>query len=338
MRKSSDRAVIWTCLVQTLLPETFSWYHAVRCGLRHPVEWMGRHNYLHFCLILVASKECCSPLGSTRIESVAMAIADFQDTLKGVQGRDQEWGVLCSGKTGRIGLQMIFLRENFMNPNFFHLSILRKALKPVNWDVCSLWLATFYCVPLMAQLQCHRHADIPSLHPTSLEQFFRALWEAISLYSVSLQIRQKLTGTLCIIISVDRFGDHEETQTRLFFPWTLWGSRALGTSKTSRVSCVCLHPRRVQMNLSRPFLVLTSPAYWLMILSFIWQYIIDSCPPLPHLPRVGRLWGSGSLVERDWKNLDWLIRWEVGLDSPRRSLHFFPGALRCKDFIRYLRN
>ena len=147
MRKSSNRAVIWTCLVQTLLPETFSWYHSIRCGLRHPVEWMGRHNYLHFCWILVPSKECCSPLGSTKIESVAMAVADFQHTLKGVQGRDQEWGILCSGKTGRIGLQMIFLRENFMNPNFFHLPILRKALKSVNWDVCSLWLVTFYCVP-----------------------------------------------------------------------------------------------------------------------------------------------------------------------------------------------
>ena len=159
-----------------------------------------------------------------------------------------------------------------MNPNFFHLSILRKALKPVNWDVCSLWLATFYCVSLTAQLQYHRHADIPSLQPTSLEQFFRALWEAISLYSVSLQIKQKLTGTLCIITSVDRFGDHEETQTRLSFPWTLWGSRALGTSKTSRVSCVCLHPQWVQMNLSRTFLVLMSPAYWLMILFYLAVY------------------------------------------------------------------
>ena len=151
---------------------------------------------------------------------------------------------------------------------------------------------------LTAQFQYHRHADIPSLHPTSLEKFLRVLWEAISLYSVSLQIKQKLTGTLCIIISVDCFGDHEETQTRLSFAWTLWGSRALGTSKTSRVSCVCLHSRWVQMNLSRPFLVLTSPDYWLMILSFIWQYIIDNCSPLPHLPEVGRHWEVG------WKRLE----------------------------------
>ena len=31
-----------------------------------------------------------SPLGSTKIESVATAVANFQHTLKGVQGRDQE--------------------------------------------------------------------------------------------------------------------------------------------------------------------------------------------------------------------------------------------------------
>ena len=83
-----------------------------------------------------------------------------------------------------------------------------------------------------------------------------------------------------------------------FLAWTLWGSRALGTSKTSRVSCVCLHSRWVQMNLSRPFLVLTSPDYWLMILSFIWQCIIDNCSPLPHVPEVGRHWDVG------WKRLE----------------------------------
>ena len=121
---------------------------------------------------------------------------------------------------------------------------------------------------------------------------------------LSLQIKQKLTGTLCIIISVDCFGDHEETQTRLSFAWTLWGSRALGTSKTSRVSCVCLHSRWVQMNLSRLFLVLMSPDYWLMILSFTWQCIIDNCSPLPHLPEVGRHWEVG------WKRLE-----KSGLDD-----------------------
>ena len=34
---------------------------------------------------------------STRINSLAPAVTDFQYILKEVQGGDQEWGTLCSG-------------------------------------------------------------------------------------------------------------------------------------------------------------------------------------------------------------------------------------------------
>ena len=56
--------------------------------------------------IPLSTKECCSPHGSTRIESLATAVADLH-TVKGVQGRDQEWGTLCSGKTGRADFQIV---------------------------------------------------------------------------------------------------------------------------------------------------------------------------------------------------------------------------------------
>ena len=245
----------------------------------------------------MASKECFSPLGSTKIESVATAVADFQHSLKGVQGRDQEWGILCSGKTGRRGLQMIFLRENFMNPNFCHLPILRRALKSVNWDVCSWWLATFYCVPWLHSFNI---TDMPTSPPST-----PPLWSSSSEFSERpspcTQSPNKTETHRYIVHYYSSWlfwGPWRDTDQTFLFAWSLCGSGALGTSKTSRVSCVCLHPQRVRMNLSRPFLVLKSPNYWLMNLSFNWQCIIDNCSSLPHLPKVGRQWEVG------WKRLE----------------------------------
>ena len=50
---------------------------------------------------------------SKRIESLVTVVADLQHTLKGVEGRDQECGTLCFGKTGRTGLQMDIFRRKF---------------------------------------------------------------------------------------------------------------------------------------------------------------------------------------------------------------------------------
>ena len=78
------------------------------------------------------TKKCHWPSSSTRIESLATAVADLQHVLKGVQGGDLEWGSLCSGKTGRTGLQIVryFQKKLSYEPGFLHLPILRKALKP----------------------------------------------------------------------------------------------------------------------------------------------------------------------------------------------------------------
>ena len=37
----------------------------------------------------------------------AAAATDLQYFLKGAQGGEQKWGTLCSGKTGKTGLQMV---------------------------------------------------------------------------------------------------------------------------------------------------------------------------------------------------------------------------------------
>ena len=85
------------------------------------------------------------PSSSTRTESLATAVPDFH-TLKGVQGEDQEKGTLCSGKTGRTGLQIDTFRGKFYEPSFFHLPILRACLvaqmvknSPATWET---WVQT----------------------------------------------------------------------------------------------------------------------------------------------------------------------------------------------------
>ena len=47
----------------------------------------------------VLTRKCPSPSASTRSRLLVAAVADLQHTLKGVQGRDQEWSTLCSEKT-----------------------------------------------------------------------------------------------------------------------------------------------------------------------------------------------------------------------------------------------
>ena len=63
-------------------------------------------------------------------------VANFQHTLKGVQGGDQERGTLIwENWQNRPSDSERFSRESFFfffnEPGFLHLPILRKALKPL---------------------------------------------------------------------------------------------------------------------------------------------------------------------------------------------------------------
>ena len=80
-------------------------------------------------LLLLPAKECCSPSGSTTTESLATTVTDLQVTLIGFQDWDQEWNTLCSGKTGRTGIQIDLFRRKCYEINVLHLPILRKALE-----------------------------------------------------------------------------------------------------------------------------------------------------------------------------------------------------------------
>ena len=62
------------------------------------------------------------PSISTRIKSYAAAAADFQHPLRGVHGGGQKWGTLCSGKNGRIELQIVrYFQEPVLVPVPLHL-------------------------------------------------------------------------------------------------------------------------------------------------------------------------------------------------------------------------
>ena len=75
------------------------------------------------------AKECHLPPGFPRTKSLATAITNLQNALKGIQGGGQEWCTLCSGKTGRTSFQIDIFRRKLYKPNFLHHPILRAALK-----------------------------------------------------------------------------------------------------------------------------------------------------------------------------------------------------------------
>ena len=80
-------------------------------------------------LLLLPAEDCRSPSGCTRTESLATTVTDLQVTLIGIQDWDQEGNTLCSGKTGRTGIQIDLFRRKCYEINVLHLSILRKALE-----------------------------------------------------------------------------------------------------------------------------------------------------------------------------------------------------------------
>ena len=80
-------------------------------------------------------KNCCLPSASTRMKPLATAVADPQHTPKGVQGRDQNWGTLCSGKNwqNRTSDSWVFFRR------FYELNFLPSERK-VEMVVWHHWL------------------------------------------------------------------------------------------------------------------------------------------------------------------------------------------------------
>ena len=75
-------------------------------------------------------------------EVLAPVVADLQHALKGGQGGDQEWGILCLGeKLAEQAFRGVgILRRRFYEPNFLHLFFLNIMTKHKNnfgiyWDM-----------------------------------------------------------------------------------------------------------------------------------------------------------------------------------------------------------
>ena len=55
-------------------------------------------SFLSVLYSFLPTKNWHLPTAFTKIKSHTIVAADLQHPLKGVQGGDQEWGTLCSGK------------------------------------------------------------------------------------------------------------------------------------------------------------------------------------------------------------------------------------------------
>ena len=109
---------------------------------------------------------------------------DFQHPLKGVQGGEQKWGTRCSEKNWQNRSSDRYFQEPILWAQFLYLLISRKALKSFMIYKSLLLLvasrnlqqicALSHTLPLN---QNHKYID-PL--PSSLEQFLRAIWDAVS--------------------------------------------------------------------------------------------------------------------------------------------------------------
>ena len=124
------------------------------------------------------------------------------------------------GKTGRTGLQIVrYFQEPILWAQFLYLLISRKALKSfMVTDVCSCWLAVT-CTRLAATfckkcvLGCMyspftKITYILIFLPASLEQFLRAIWDAVSWAAVLILPQIKLNSLLsCCAFFLSRQGE-----------------------------------------------------------------------------------------------------------------------------------
>ena len=129
----------------------------------------------------------------------------------------------------------------------------------------------------MPFLPNHIYTDLPpplwSSSSELSERLSPRLWS-----SVNPQIKLKLTALmLCVFICQQfRWPRKDPEQTSLLHLNSV-RIQSLGTIKgplvPSRGPCSHLLPHWGQVNLGESLLVLRLPEYWLMILSFIWQWI-----------------------------------------------------------------
>ena len=148
-------------------------------------------------------------IGTCRLplQGLNHAAADFQHLLKGVQGGEQKWGALWSGKNWQDRSSDRCFQELIVWVQFLFLFISRKALK--SFTVTTLLVPSKSVMRLIETsgkisawwhvLPLHQsHMTFP---PASLEQFLRATWDAVSQAAVLIwpQIKFNSQLTCCAI-------------------------------------------------------------------------------------------------------------------------------------------
>ena len=134
-----------------------------------------KSNFIRKCQLQIATCHGHLPSTSTRIKSCVAAAADLQHLLKGVQGKDKEWGTLVLGEVvgGRKGGEERnwqdrssdrYFQELILWAQFLYLLIFRKPLKIPHGDVYSSWLAENF--KILAEAFCKNMCLIVSIPPS----------------------------------------------------------------------------------------------------------------------------------------------------------------------------
>ena len=142
---------------------------------------------------------------SKRVKSCATAAANLQHLLKGVQGGEENWGTLCSEKSGMKGLQIVrFFRSWFYEPNSYISPFLEKHWSPSWWRLLLVtgkrfkrWAETCKNICLIVCLPPSRSHIYWPLPSASLEKFLTAIWGTVSQAAVLILPQIKLCNSCC---------------------------------------------------------------------------------------------------------------------------------------------
>ena len=110
----------------------------------------------------------------------------------------QEWGTLCSGKTGRTGRQRVkYFQELIFWAQSLHLLVSRKALNPFMRDISWLWLAENFCKSVKNFCLVEWTSPSPKPHvyrlsPITVQQLLSTIWSAVSWDAVFTLPQRKL--------------------------------------------------------------------------------------------------------------------------------------------------
>ena len=128
------------------------------------------------------------------------------NTPGGVQGGEQKWGAMCSGKIGKTGLQTArYSQELILWAQFLHLFLSGKVL--ISFKVTLFLVTSEGFIRLvenfwknMGLIACllpsPKITYILTFPPASLEQFLTAIWGAVSQVAILILAQIKLNSQI----------------------------------------------------------------------------------------------------------------------------------------------